>query len=270
MIDMEELKKYGRIYSYYFRQFWKSRLIYKADFTLGFLAHSLSVIFSIAFLTLLFTQVNQLNGWTFNEMLFLAGVGGIVMNFHHIFLFNIYRLGGEFIVTGDFDRLLVRPLSPLFHVYAGEVRDNSVAKLLVNIAILAYAVPRLNVQIFTPEKMVYSVLAFSSGIMIFAAIYLAFSSTAFWTGRSRAAIWLIFRMSDFRKYPYGIYGKAIQLVLVTLIPIAFASFFPASFLLDKEGWTLGQIGAILAGPIFYFLAWKFWRIGLSNYSSTGS
>ncbi len=269
-MKLDEVKKYWRIYWLYFRQFWKSRLIYKADFVLGFTAHSLSVVFSVAFLTLLFTQVEQIQGWTFNEMLFLAGVGGFIMNIHHIFLFNIYRLGDDYVVTGKFDRFLVRPLSPLFQVYADEVRDNSVAKLLVNIALLAYAIPRLSVPIFTPEKMVYSVLALTSGVLIFAAIYLAFASTAFWTGRSRAAIWLIFRMSDFRKYPFGIYGSAIQLVLVTLIPIAFASFFPASFMLEKQGWTSFQIAAIAAGPVFYVLAHRFWKLGLSNYSSTGS
>ncbi len=266
----ENTKRYWRIYWLYFRQFWKSRLIYKADFVLGFTAHTLSVIFSVAFLTLLFTQVESIQGWTFNQMLFLAGVGGFIMNFHHIFLFNIYRLGDDYVVTGKFDRFLVRPLNPLFQVYADEVRDNSVAKLLVNTGLLAYAVPRLDVAIFTPEKMFYSALVLISGVLIFAAVYLAFATTAFWTGRSRAAIWLIFRMSDFRKYPYGIYGTAIQIILVTLIPIAFASFFPASFLLEKEGWTAWQIGAIVAGPIFYLLALKFWSIGVSNYSSTGS
>ncbi len=262
--------KYLRIYWLYFRQFWKTRLIYKTDFIMGFLAHTLSVVFSLLFLTLIFTQVNQIRGWTFNEMLFLAGVGGFIMNLHHIFLFNIYRLGDEYIVTGDFDRFLLRPLSPLFQVYADSIRDNSLAKLIVNVGILAYAIPRLDVALFTAEKLVYSSLALVSGILIFASIYLMFASTAFWTGRSRAAIWLIFRMSDFRKYPYGIYGSAVQLVLVTLIPIAFASFFPASFLLEKQGWTSFQIAAIVAGPVFYLLALGFWKHGLSNYSSTGS
>ncbi|MFB6190730.1 MAG: ABC transporter permease [Candidatus Nanohaloarchaea archaeon] len=267
---LEESRKYLRIYWLYFKQFWKTRLIYKADFLTGFAAHSLSVVFSLLFLTLLFTQVDQIQGWTFNQMLFLAGVGGFIMNLHHIFLFNIYRLGDDYVVTGDFDRFLLRPLSPLFQVYADEVRDNSVAKLLVNIGILAYAVPRLDLQLFTIEKMLYSAGAVASGVLVFAAVYLAFASTSFWTGRSRAAIWLIFRMSDFRKYPYGIYGAAVQVILVTLVPIAFASFFPASFLLEKQGWTTFQLGALAAGPVFYILAYRFWRLGLSNYSSTGS
>ncbi|MFB6191111.1 MAG: ABC transporter permease [Candidatus Nanohaloarchaea archaeon] len=267
---IEELKRYWRIYWLYFRQFWKTRLIYKADFLTGFAAHSLSVVFSLLFLTLLFTQVNSIAGWTFDQMLFLAGVGGFIMNLHHIFLFNIYRLGDEYIVTGDFDRFLLRPLSPLFQVYADAVRDNSVAKLLVNIGILAYAIPRLDVALFTPGKMLYSAAAILSGVLIFAAVYLAFSSTAFWTGRSRAAIWLVFRLSDFRKYPYGIYGKAVQAILVTLIPIAFASFFPAAYLLEKPGWTNFQVGALIAGPVFYLLALQLWKLGLKNYSSTGS
>jgi ABC-2 type transport system permease protein len=264
------LKKYGRIYWKYFKQFWKSRLIYKTDFVLGIIAHSISVIFSIAFLSLLFTQVEHLNGWTFEQMLFLAATGGIIMNVHHIFLFNIYRLGEQYIVKGDLDRVLLRPLNPLFQIYAGEVRDNSVAKLLVNLAIMGYALANISIGMFTPLKIVYGLLVLISGVMIFASTYLVFASTAFWTGRSQAAIWLIFRISDFRKYPFSIYGAPIQVLLVTFIPLAFASFFPATFFLEKTGWELWQLASIIAGPVFYFFAHKFWRFGLSNYSSTGS
>jgi ABC-2 type transport system permease protein len=97
-----------------------------------------------------------------------------------------------------------------------------------------------------------------------------FSTTAFWTGTSRSAVWLFFRVSNFRKYPFEIFALSIQVVLVTLIPIAFASYFPASFLLGKEGFETWKLVTPLVGPLFYFLAYEFWKYGLSKYSSTGS
>ncbi|EHK02417.1 hypothetical protein HRED_04570 [Candidatus Haloredivivus sp. G17] len=72
-------------------------------------------------------------------MLFLAGFGGTVIFTQNVFFFNIIRLGEEYLITGDFDRFLVRPLNPLFQVYADDVHDNNVPKLFANLALIFYA-----------------------------------------------------------------------------------------------------------------------------------
>ena len=264
-----KLKKHLKVYWFYFRQYWKSRLVYKTDFILGFTAQAISLIMSLAFLTLIFTRVENINGWSFNEMLLLAGIGGFILNLHHIFLFNVYRLGEKFIIRGKLDRLLVRPLNPLFQIYADDVSDNNISKFIANAALIIYAYSQLNLQIGVIDAL-YLFLAIISGVFVFAGIYLAFATTAFWTGRSKSAMWLVFQLSDFRKYPYSIYQIPVQVLLVTLIPLAFASFFPATYILGKEGWTTWEYLALLVGPIFYTLAYSFWKYGLSNYSSTGS
>lgn len=265
----EVLRKYLSIYWYYFKQYWKTRLVYKADFTVGFVAQLVNLGASLAFLTLLFTQVETINGWTFNEMLFLAGLGGFIMNFHHVFLFNMFNLE-DYIVEGRMDRFLLRPLSPLFQVYADEVSDNNLSKLIANSALIIYSANQIGLELLTPENIIYGIAALASGMLVFAAAYMVFATTGFWTGRSRSAIWLIFRLSEYRRYPYNIYSLPIQIILVTAIPIAFASFFPATFFLDRTAWQTWQMISIAAGPVLYALALVFWKIGLSNYSSTGS
>lgn len=263
------VKKYLAIYWRYFKQYWKTRLVYKADFAVGFVAQLVNLGASLAFLTLLFTQVESINGWSFNEMLFLAGVGGFIMNFHHIFLFNMFSLE-DYIVDGKMDRFLVRPLSPLFQVYADNVSDNNLSKLIANAALIVYSSSQLGLNLLTVPNVVYGAAALVSGVLVFAAAYMVFATTGFWTGRSRSAIWLIFRLSEYRRYPYNIYSLPIQIILVTAIPLAFASFFPATFFLDRSAWRIWQYISIAAGPALYSLALVFWRYGLSNYSSTGS
>lgn len=262
-------RKYLKIYWLYFKQYWKSRLIYKTDFALGFIGQAISLATSLAFLTLIFTQVETLQGWTYNEMLFLAGLGGMIMNLHHIFFFNIFHLGKEYIVTGDMDRFLLRPLSPLFQVYADNVSDNNLSKFIINAALIVYAGTEIGIVV-TPIMILYGLGAVISGVMLFSSTYLLFATTAFWTGKSESAIWLIFRVSDFRKYPFNIYGIAIQIILITIIPLALASFFPATFFLGKDSWTNWQILSIFAGPVFFLMSYRFWKYGMSNYSSTGS
>ncbi|MFB6244746.1 MAG: ABC transporter permease [Candidatus Nanohaloarchaea archaeon] len=267
---MKQLRKHLRVYAHYFLQFWKSRLVYKTDFALNSLSQMLNLGTSLLFLTLIFTQVETIRGWTFNQMLFLAGVGGVAMNVHHIFLFNVYNLGDEYVLTGDLDRYKLRPLNVLFQVYADQVRDESLPKLITNLALIAYAGSRIEAGILSAENVLYAVPALFSAVLVFGAVYLFFASLSFWTGRSKPIIWLVFRVSDFRRYPYSIYSKSIKILLVTLMPLAFASFFPATFFLGKPGWDLWQLASLAAGPFFYSLAYGFWRFGLSRYSSTGS
>lgn len=263
------LKKYLRFYRLYFVQYWKSRLVYKMDFVLGAMSQSISMVVSLAFLTLVFTNINSLQGWTFNEMLFLTGFGGTVLFIQNMFLFNITRLGSDYILSGDFDRFLLRPLNPLFQVYADDVHDNNLPKVVANIVLMVYAASQIGLD-FSLLEIVYAALSMASGILVIASIYLSFSTTAFWTGTSRNAVWLFFRISNFRKYPLGIFAVPIQAVLVTLVPIAFASYFPASYLLGKEGFQNWKMITPIIGPMFYLIAYRFWKFGLSKYSSTGS
>ncbi len=270
IMSLRSVKKHLSIYLSFFKLYMKSRLIYRTDFVLGALSQTVNLIFSIAFLTLIFTQVESLQGWSFNEMLLLAGIGGLILNIHHIFFFKLYSLGDDYIVSGRFDRILVRPLNPLFQVYASYVSDDNISKVLTNIAVIAYAVSQIGTHLITPINLVYGVLAVLNGVMVLGAIFVTLSTTAFWTGRSKAVFWLFFRISDFRKYPLNIYSGSIQLMLVTIIPIAFASFFPTTFILGREDWRFWQMLTLVIGPVFYFLGYQFWKIGVSNYSSTGS
>jgi ABC-2 type transport system permease protein len=125
-------------------------------------------------------------------------------------------------------------------------------------------------NLLTPSNVIYGAAALISGVMVFGAAYMAFATTGFWTGRSKSAIWLIFRLSEYRRYPYNIYSLPIQIILITAIPLAFASFFPATFFLERDAWQILQYISIIAGPALYGLSLLFWKYGLSNYSSTGS
>jgi len=267
---MSEITRHLRIYYLYFKQFWKTRLVYKTDFLLNSFTQILNLGTSLAFLTLIFTQVNEINGWSFPEMLFLAGIGGVAMNIHHVFMLNIYNLGEEYIVTGKMDRFKVRPLDILFQVYADNVRDENVPKLITNFALIFYAANQMNLNLLTVKNIAYGIPTFFSAVLAFGSVYLLVSTLGFWSARSRPLVWLIFRISDFRRYPYGIYSLPIRAVLVTLIPLAFASFFPATFFLGRERWQLFQYVSLIAGPVAYFIAYKFFQFGLSKYSSTGS
>lgn len=263
------VKKHWSVYKSFFTMYLKSRLIYKADFVLGFISQFVSLVFSVAFISLLFTQVENLQGWTFNEILLLTGFSGLILNLHHVFFFALYRMGEDYIISGKMDRYFVRPLNMLFQVFARYIADDNISKFLANIFIIVYAWNQIGLAL-TPVKALYGLAAIVSGVMVIGSIFLVFGTTAFWTGRSQAVFWLFFRISDFRRYPYSIFSKPIKIILITLVPIAFTSFFPTTFLLGMAEWRTWQIASLVVGPVFYICAYQFWKFGLSRYTSTGS
>ena len=266
---ISSVKKHWSVYKKFFKMYMKSRLIYKADFVLGFTSQLISLIFSVAFLSLLFTQVESIQGWNFDEILLLAGFSGLILNLHHIFFFAPYRLGEDYIISGRMDRYFARPLNMLFQVFARYIADDNISKFLANIAIIFYAWNQLGLTV-APVKILYGLMAIISGVMVIGSIFVTFGTTAFWTGRSQAIFWLFFRISDFRRYPYSIFSQPIKIILITIVPIAFTSFFPTTFLLGMEQWRPWQILTLFVGPVLYFGAYQFWKFGLSRYSSTGS
>lgn len=266
----KQLRRYYRTYKEFFRTFVKTKLVYKTDFILGSINETISFLSSIALIGLIFTQVEAINGWGFYELIFLYGFGRLVLSIHNFFLFAPFVLGDRYIINGNFDRFLVRPLNPLFQVYSTYIQMHGFANILAASGIIIYTSLQISGNIFTVQNLLYLVPAILSGVLVTASIFLTFATTGFWTGRTMALFRLFWDFGEFRKYPLEIYPVALKTFFVTIMPIMFASYFPASFLLGKDVYPKLQLITLIAGPIFYMLAYRFWLHGLKNYTSTGS
>jgi len=266
----KSIRRHWEAYKIFFKAFVKSKLVYKYDFIIGSANQVVSISVSVLFVGLLFTQVPSINGWSFYEILFLTGLARLIMNFHGLFFFAPYSLGEHHIVRGRLDRYKVRPLNTLFQVYSSYIQTHAFADIIGSLAIIAYAITNIQYAIITPSNILYAMMIVLSGVMIYASIFLAFATTGFWTGKTEGIFNIFFHLSNFNKYPYGIYSQSVRIFFVTLFPIAFASFFPANFLLNKPGWQTAELLSIIAGPFFYIISYQFWLYGLSKYSSTGS
>src|SRR6266581_600323 len=65
--------RYLRLFGMYFSQYAKARLEYRADFFSSVLASFLGTAASFGFLLIVFSRVPAVQGWKFEEMVFLYG-----------------------------------------------------------------------------------------------------------------------------------------------------------------------------------------------------
>ena len=112
------------------------------------------------------------------------------------------------------------------------------------------------------------VVIFATGI--YTAIKLAVTSIAFWVKFAQSYLFMVYQLSDFAKYPMGIYPKGIKIILTGIIPFAFTGYFPGSYFLGKENVFTGIILTCLVSIIALFVAYRIWLIGISKYESSGS
>jgi ABC-2 type transport system permease protein len=114
------------------------------------------------------------------------------------------------------------------------------------------------------------VVAVLSGGVIFISLNLATAVSAFWVMDSVPVTRVVFETHEFAKYPLSIYPQAIGILLTWIIPYGLVSFYPASYLLDRDVSVALAWAGPLAAAVLLFFAYRLWLFGLRHYASTGS
>ncbi|WP_442600283.1 ABC transporter permease [Neobacillus sp. D3-1R] len=242
---------------------------YRIDFLIGVISVMLEQFASIFFVKVVFDHIEQINGWNFYEILFIYGIAATGRSIHQIFFDNLWTLGWQYIRPGKLDRLLIRPINPLFHVVADRLHQDGFGQLIIGLIILGTSIPHLDITWGLIPVLILIVLIISSGL-IFIAINLFFATFSFWMIDSLPIVWAVFNLSDFARYPLTIYHKGIRMFLTWIIPYGFTAFYPAAYFIDQDAYKWFVLWTPLVAVTCMVLAYAFWKRGLKAFSSTGS
>ncbi len=262
------MTRYLSLYWYFLIQRFKVLMEYRANFIIGASSTIFLQASSILAIWVVMQKVPSLNGWNYNEILLVYGLITLAKSINHMFADNLWTLGWNYIRAGGFDRFLVRPINPLFHLLADRFCQDGIGNFLVGLALVIKSSITLQVA-WTPLKLLMLFVAVVSGGFIFIALNLLTSVASFWIVNSIPITRLVFDNHLFAQYPLTIYPKAIGILLTWVVPYGLASFYPASYLLGREmGWAAWL--APLAAGVLMFIAYRFWVFGLRHYNSTGT
>src|SRR5690242_12337576 len=106
-----------KIAGYYFLQALKMRMEYRSDFFVECLASLLQQASGLLVVTFLFNSFHAMKDWTREEVFFIYGFSLIPMALFDAFAMNFYMFSDKYIVQGELDRLLLRPLPSLFQLF---------------------------------------------------------------------------------------------------------------------------------------------------------
>ncbi len=253
--------------------FLKNRVKILMEYRMNFLIGATSTIMmqgaGLLAVWVIMSQIPDLNGWTLPQVLLIYGMITLSKSINHMFADNLWTLGRDYVRSGQFDRFMVRPIDPLFHLLADRFCHDGIGNFLVGGVLVAVAAARLGI-VWTPGIIVYFVVMVLSGGVIFIALNLMTCVSAFWIMDSVPVTRVVFEMHEFAKYPLSIYPRAIGLLLTWAIPFGFASYFPAARLMGIASPAWQAYGAPVVAAVLLAIALWVWRFGLRHYGSTGT
>jgi ABC-2 type transport system permease protein len=140
--------------------------------------------------------------------------------------------------------------------------------------VLAIALSRVDVA-WSPAKIALLPLALVSGVFIWGAIWVVTSSLAFWTVETQeVANSFTYGGQTLSHYPIDVLGSWLRRLVVFVVPLAFTSYLPVAYVLDKPRAFGLPRGLAFACPLvaaaLVLLARAVWRLAVRHYRSTGS
>lgn len=282
------MKKLFKIYPHYLAMVWKSKMMYRADWFIGVLGLIFSNGFSFLTLYLATLPVQSIDGWSFLHIIFLYGFLLIPMGIDHTLTDKLWNYSMGLINRGELDRILMKPINPLFQMCAEYFQEGGLGEIFLGIIFMCVSGPFLHLDMSFHHVFPIIIGACFSPLIYF-SIKLFFMSFAFYFRRSISFMSGVYNLKEYGKYPSSIYQKGTGLlgsivynVIIFIVPFGLVGYLPLAaqmfpsqeipllwFTIPANNWIImGMI--ILISSLMAIIAYLFFSHSLKHYSSSGS
>jgi ABC-2 type transport system permease protein len=266
---MNALRLYGRYIGISIR----GQLVYRASFVMQ--AIGALLVTGIEFLSIwaLFHRFGSLAGWTLAEVAFLYGIADVTFAIADGVGYGFDAVAA-LARSGDLDRLLLRPRSPVLQLLGQELTLRRVGRLSQGLVVLVWASGAADIAWSLP-RLALLLFAIAGGVCLYLGLLLLQAATALWT-LERLEIWNAFTYGGnyAAQYPLPIFRAWFRRFLLFVLPLACVGYLPGVAILGRPE-PLGtppllQALSPLVGMLFLAISSLVWRLGLRRYQSTGS
>lgn len=257
----------------YFKLWWMMTVAYSQ---IAFVSRFGAILFIIGkllrfasftlFLFLLLSQTKTLAGYSLWQVMLFFLTFTILDISAQAILREVYRFR-EYVVSGDFDYILLKPISALFRSLFGGSDSLDLLQLFIAAMFLFYAIGQLDtisyMGIFT------YILLFLNGLLIALSFHIVVLGMAILTTEVDNAIMLYRDIVQMGRVPIEVYQQPLRGFLTFILPIGIMIAFPAKALMGLLSIENICI-ALFVGVCAFFISLQFWKYALKRYSSASS
>ena len=173
---MNALRLYGRYISASFR----AQAQYPAATLLLTAGHLAATAVELVGLFALFHRFGEVRGWSFGEVALFYGLINISFSIADLLSRGFDVFGTEFVRTGAFDRVLLRPRSATLQLIGYEIRLSRIGRMLQGLAVVVLATGLAPID-WDAASVAIAVWAVAGGVALFTGILVLQATLAFWT-----------------------------------------------------------------------------------------
>ena len=258
-------KSFGKILNYlslvaaYVRLNWLSHIEYRGAFFLEAIGMFFNNLIWLGFWTYFFKAFPTVPGWKSADVVTLWALAAAGWGLAFVICGNC-RVLASIIAKGELDAWMLYPRRLLSHLVLGKMKPSAFGDM-----IFGFVVYLLFVKPDLPHLFLFSILTVSIAIL-FTAFSIIVGSLSFFLGNAESlALHCEFAMICFATYPSPIFEGRIRILLYTILPALFVSYYPIEALRDLSlietlyafagSLTLGVVAVL----VFYY--------GLKRYES---
>lgn len=251
-----------------------AQLQYPASFLMMALAQFLVTFIEFIGIWALFQKFDSIQGWTLGEVAFFYATVNIAFAFADALSPGFDAFGPEFVKTGNFDRVLLRPRTTILQLAGHQLAIRRIGRLTQGLVVLFFASQMLDFH-WTLVSTLWFAWIILGGIAFFLGLFVLQATLAFWTVESlEIANTMTYGGVQAAQYPFTIYADWFRKLMTYVVPLATIAYFPVVGLLGKAdplgSSLLFQVFAPGLGLGFLLLSFGIFQIGVRHYTSTGS
>ncbi len=265
---MKKVQNALRLYGHYISVAVRETMTYKVSFLLtvvGQFLVSFNVFLGIFFL---FQRFSHVKGFTYEEVLLCFSVMLLEFSFAEMWARGFDTFGG-IVRQGEFDRILVRPRSPVLQVLGSRFELSRIGRMLQSAVIFFYGIAKSGVD-WTPGRTMTVVFMLIGGTALFSGLFMIYAALCFFT-LDGLEFMNVFTDGgrEYGKYPVNVYGKRMLQFCTFIVPYALVQYYPLLYVLGRVE-NPAYAALPLLACLFPVPCYGLWRFGVRKYQSAGS
>lgn len=252
----------------------KSKLEYRFNFFMEIFINLFTYVIDFAVIWVILEKFKTINGWSYYEVVFVYNMNLFSYGMACLFFYIPMRNLESMVKSGDFESLLIRPISPFTHLLLKQNYLGFLSHIILSIFMFGVCFKNLN-MLWNGKNIFFFVVTLIGAVLIQASVLIFIGSLSMkYIAANSLMNVLIYDIRSFIQYPIHIYPIVIQAILTFVVPYAFVNFYPSQYLFNIQSgyWSIGYevcIGASIVGVVLFVGAIRFFYRMVNSYQGVG-
>ncbi|MBQ8799550.1 MAG: ABC-2 family transporter protein [Lachnospiraceae bacterium] len=246
----------------------RSIMEYKLSFGLMIFGRCMIAFTEFLAIRFLFDGLTEIKGYTYGDVLLCFSVMHMAFTLAELFG-NGFKVFSGIVKSGEFDRMLLRPCSPILQIMGTRFEIGRTGPLITSTITLCIGIAESKVSWNLLTALTLALMIVGA-TFLFIGLYMLGASFCFFTIEDTSILnALTYGAKEHGKYPIDVYGRGVLRFCTFVIPYTLVQYYPLQFLLGRS--TNRVLGLYPVGVVvFLAICYGVWCAGVRNYKSCGS